>query len=122
MIEIPGDLPLPRVCPRCGAAWIGYGTSTDNPSAIQLTCENWHTHHPKLTHEEVKRFRLAVESETPLSRPIWIVGEDHPVPNVQLPSELAEPGRTLNIDECRYVVEEVLVDRVWVRRAEVNPA
>jgi len=68
------------------------------------------------------RFRLAVESEKLLSRPIWIVGEDRPVPGTQLPPELAEPGRTLNIDKRRYVVESVLVDRVWVRPAETDPA
>jgi len=61
-----------------------------------------------------------VEFETLLSRPIWIVGEDHPVPDAQLPPELAEPGQRLNIDNRHYVVESVLVDRVLVRRAQTD--
>jgi hypothetical protein len=52
---------------------MGHGRSDLQPE-IQLVCTNWHQYEQMMTAEEVLAFRLAVEPEKLLSRPMWLVG------------------------------------------------
>jgi hypothetical protein len=101
--------------------WTGHGTRADG--TVFVTCGQFHTFELRLDPEQVLAFQLAVKHEQLLSRPMWIVGEDHPVsddPHMRLTPDFCKPGMNLSIHRVPYVVDHVEVDRVWIRPVSSN--
>lgn len=117
--ELPADSPLPKVCPECGAAWMGHGSTAD-PNAVFLVCSKWHRYDQTLAAEEALAHELAVKPEELLSLPIWVVGDDHPLsddPRHRVSPRIAR-GSGVAINGREFVVESVGLDCVWVRPVE----
>jgi hypothetical protein len=101
---------------------MGYGTSLD-PTEVILICggDPWHRDVSLLTAEQALSFRLTVEPERLLDRPMWIVGEDHPCAGgFPLGAAYATPGFTLYLDGRVFVVASVEPDKVWITPAPSN--
>ena len=116
--DLPSDLGFPRVCPTCGGTWQAFGI--DLPSTAYVMCSQWHQDHQQLDAVEMLIFELAVVPQIFTARPMWIVGDNHPVstdPMLRLGAEDAVPGRSIQIDQVAYEVAHVELDRVWLRPA-----
>ena len=118
VIEIPTDSPLPQKCTKCGRGWTAWGT-TDTEGEVVLAC--WagcrHEHKQNLSPEDLLSFRLAVDQESLVEVPIYIVGTDHPIdPRWMRINPLQHPsGSTIEIDRIAHVVVAYELEKAWVR-------
>ena len=119
MREPPIELNLPKTCPKCGEAWVGFGTSADK---VSLFCDQNHLHNRDSTDAEILAFERALYPDKDMAKEVWLVGGTAPWPGMApLPPHAAVPGFRLTINDEPFIVVRVDNGRVWIDHVVTDP-
>jgi hypothetical protein len=114
MNDFPQDTPLPKRCPKCGAGWNAWGTSSTDPKHVTLICFGGCNYQGNffIEPEEVLAFEIAMHPDGIMDRKVIVIGAEQLPEFFHWPNEDSRVGLVKSINYRDFVV--VAVDPEYV--------